>query len=147
MATPTVIFQRNYNEVKKALGKGKNNLQKSEGGNLVPFPKGVGGNPNGRPKGGKNRNTLVKYWLGTLENHYNPISKEMEILDQYDIIILAMINQARKGNVTAFRELMDSVFGKLQDSLSVDAEVDNHVQIEIISSKIHRHLNSNGKNK
>ena len=32
-------------------------------GNLKPFKKGESGNPNGRPKGSKNRSTIMEKWL------------------------------------------------------------------------------------
>lgn len=31
--------------------------------NLTHFKKGESGNPNGRPKGIRDRSTIVKYWL------------------------------------------------------------------------------------
>ena len=43
----------------------------------------------------------------------NPITKQKEQLTQADIMTLAMIKQARSGNVGAYRELMDSMFGKI----------------------------------
>jgi hypothetical protein len=85
--------------------------------NSKPFPKGVSGNPNGRPKGLRNRSTIVREWLEATESMKNPITGQSEKLTQYDIITLALIQKARKGDVQAFKELMDSSFGKIPDKL------------------------------
>ena len=42
----------------------------------------------------------------------NPLTGTVETLSQADIMTLAIISKARKGDVVAFRELMDSGFGK-----------------------------------
>ena len=74
-------------------------------------------NPNGRPKGLRNRSTIVREWLEATESMKNPITGQSEKLTQYDIITLALIQKARKGDVQAFKELMDSSFGKIPDKL------------------------------
>lgn len=76
------------------------------------FKPGKSGNPAGYPKGQPNGSTIIKYWLGQKEALVNPISQKSETLSQVDIMTLQMIVQARKGNVTAFRELMDRTEGK-----------------------------------
>ena len=50
-----------------------------------------------------------------IEKTKNPITKEIEELSQADKITLAMINKAFKGDVAAFKELMDSAYGKNKD--------------------------------
>lgn len=67
---------------------------------------------NGRIKGVRNRATIVKEWLMVEQKFKNPLTGQEEILSQADIMTLAVINKARKGDVVAFRELMDSGFGK-----------------------------------
>ena len=83
--------------------------------NLVSFPKGVSGNPNGRPKGTKNRSTLVRELLEMESTFDNPLTKQSEKLSYVEQIIIAQIAEARKGNVQAFKELMDSAYGKIKD--------------------------------
>lgn len=80
--------------------------------NLKPFKKGQSGNPNGRPKGSRSRSTIVRDWLESSETVTNPITGEKENLTQADIITLALIKKARKGDARAFKELMDSGFGR-----------------------------------
>ena len=76
------------------------------------FPKGKSGNPNGRPKGSRNRATVAKQWLEVAQKIKNPITGADETLEQQDIMTLALIKKAREGDVSAYRELMDSAYGK-----------------------------------
>lgn len=80
--------------------------------NPKPFKKGQSGNPNGRPKGSRNRSTVAKQWLEVAQKIKNPITGADETLEQQDIITLALIKKAREGDVSAYRELMDSAYGK-----------------------------------
>ena len=50
------------------------NIEKHE------FKKGQSGNPNGRPKGSKNRSTIAKYWLEVNQNLKNPLTGENETM-------------------------------------------------------------------
>ena len=61
-----------------------------------PWKKGQSGNPNGRPKGVKNRSTIARKWLEAKEMFRNPITGEDELLTQEDIATLAQILKARK---------------------------------------------------
>ena len=83
--------------------------------NLVPFPKGRSGNPSGRPKGSKNRTTLVRELLEMESSFNNPLSGKDQTLTYAEQIIIAQIAEARKGNVQAFKELMDSAYGKMKE--------------------------------
>ena len=80
--------------------------------NLVKWEKGQSGNPEGYPKGQKNRSTIVREWLETKEWAHNHISGDFETLTQEEIITLAMIEKARNGNVQAYKCIMDSAYGK-----------------------------------
>lgn len=79
--------------------------------NLKSFKKGESGNPNGRPVGSLNRSTIVKRWLEATENAKNPITGDEEKMSQEDIITLALIKKARKGDTQAYKALMDSGYG------------------------------------
>ena len=80
--------------------------------NLIPAKKGEIRNPKGRGKGARNRKTIVREWLMVEQEIKNPITGTVETLSQADIMTLSLISKARKGDVAAFRELMDSGFGK-----------------------------------
>jgi len=105
-------------------------------------------NPNGRPKGLRNRSTIVREWLEATESMKNPITGQSEKLTQYDIITLALIQKARKGDVQAFKELMDSSFGKIPDK--VLAESKNVIETQLnpeerrnILNKLRESIDSN----
>ena len=79
--------------------------------NLIPYKKGQSGNPNGRPKGSKNRSTIAKKWLQLIKKEVNPLNLETEELSQEDLMTLALIQKATKGDVNAYKALMDSGYG------------------------------------
>lgn len=88
--------------------------------NIKPFEfkKGQSGNPNGRPKGVKNRSTIARKWLEVVENYTNPISGEVEQLTQEDIITLAQLRKARKGDSAGYRNMMDSAYGSPDQNIT-----------------------------
>jgi hypothetical protein len=75
------------------------------------FKKGESGNPNGRPKGSKNRSTIARRWLEVNQSLKNPITGENETMSQEDLMTLALIKKAREGDVNAYKALMDSGYG------------------------------------
>jgi len=79
--------------------------------NLIPYQKGQSGNPNGRPKGSKNRSTIAKKWLQVIQQTENPLTLESEELSQEDLITLALLKKAANGDVNAYKALMDSGYG------------------------------------
>ena len=80
--------------------------------NLKPnWEKGESGNPNGRPKGSKNRSTIARQWLEVNQNLKNPLTGENETMSQEDLMTLALIKKARDGDVNAYKALMDSGYG------------------------------------
>ena len=80
--------------------------------NLKPFQPGQSGNPAGRPAGSPNRATVARKWLDVTAKVTNPETKEVETGTLEDRVILGLIGRAMKGDPVAFRELMDSVYGK-----------------------------------
>jgi hypothetical protein len=79
--------------------------------NLIPASKGEVRNPNGRPKGSKNRSTIARQWLEVNQNLKNPLTGETETMSQEDLMTLALIKKAREGDVAAYKALMDSGYG------------------------------------
>ena len=79
--------------------------------NLRPAQKGEVRNPNGRPKGAKNRSTIARQWLEVNQSLKNPLTGEQETMSQEDLMTLALIKKAREGDVAAYKALMDSGYG------------------------------------
>ena len=90
--------------------------------NLKPMQPGETRNPNGRPKGSKNRSTIARKWLEVMQDAKNPITGELEKLSQEDLMTLAIIHKARKGDVNAYKQLMDSAFGMPTQQIDVTTE-------------------------
>lgn len=90
--------------------------------NLKPFSSEYQPEKNGRPKGSKNRSTIARKWLEVMQDAKNPITGELEKLSQEDLITLAMIHKARKGDVNAYKQLMDSGFGMPTQQIDVNTE-------------------------
>ena len=86
--------------------------------NIIPPKTGEPSrNPNGRPKGVRNRSTIVRYWLEAIKEAKTPRTGQLEQLPIQDQIVLALIGKALKGDVAAFKELMDSGHGKVPDKI------------------------------
>lgn len=84
--------------------------------NLKPFPPGVSGNPEGKKKGTRNRSTIVREALEAVAED------GVMFVDKATIAILA---KALTGDVQAFKELMDSGYGKTVESLEIKSD-NNH---------------------
>jgi len=89
--------------------------------NLKPFKKGQSGNPKGKPKGTRNRSTILKKWIKVrvkIKDKANPSLKEVRGTVE-DEIVLALISKARSGDVQAIKEIMDTLYGKIPDKQQI----------------------------
>lgn len=91
--------------------------------NLRPAQLGEVRNPNGRPKGSKNRSTIARQWLEVNQNLKNPLTGENETMSQEDLMTLALIKKAREGDVTAYKALMDSCYGAPKQTTDTNLSV------------------------
>jgi hypothetical protein len=91
--------------------------------NLNPATKGEVRNPNGRPKGSKNRSTIVKELLEFASSQKNVLTGEQETLTQEQAITLAMLLKAGKGDVNAYKALMDSCYGAPKQTTDTNLNV------------------------
>lgn len=85
-------------------------------------------NPLGRPKGLRNRSTIVREWLEVNYKKVNPITGQTETLQIQDHIVISLIGKALKGDVQAFRELFDSGHGKVSELLDVTTKGESIAQ-------------------
>ena len=96
--------------------------------NLKDFKKGFDDRRNikGRPKGSRNRSTIVREALEVQIDTKDPFTGEMKRVQVVDAMVLAMLKEVlKKGSVQAFKELMDSGYGKiLQEVHNVNSEMD-----------------------
>jgi len=93
--------------------------------NLKPFEQGESGNPNGRPKGSRNRSTIARKWLEVNQSLKNPLTGENETMSQEDLMTLALIKKARDGDTNAYKALMDSGYGApIQQIEQTNTEID-----------------------
>ena len=123
--------------------KNQTNIQgKSKGRveNLKPQKAGEPShNPLGRPKGLRNRSTIVREWLETTYKKINPITGQNETLQIQDHLVISLIGKALKGDVQAFRELFDSGHGKVSELLDVTSKGESITQ-EKLSPEERRQL-------
>jgi sugar-specific transcriptional regulator TrmB len=89
--------------------------------NLIPAKKGEVRNPHGRPIGSRNRETIVNKWLELIKDAENPITGELEKLPISDQMVLTLIGKVlTEADVPAFKELMDSAYGKIIDKQKIE---------------------------
>jgi len=98
-------------------------MEGKNGGTLKPFEQGESGNPNGRPKGSRNRSTIARLWLETTQKAKNPITGVEETLSQEDLGTLAMVKKMRDGDVSAYKALMDSGYGAPKQTTDTNLSV------------------------
>ncbi len=99
--------------------------------NLAPFRKGEPSkNPSGRPRGSKNRVTILNQWLklkikfdNKAKNEFNEETGEKVFegkgfdfkITVHDAVVLALIQEAQNGNVAAIKEIQDTIYGKISN--------------------------------
>ena len=88
------------------------------------FEKGESGNPNGRPKGARNRSTIVRQWLDVEQRLKNPITGSEEQMNLEDFMTLAQIKKAREGDTQAYKALLDSAYGTPDTNIDITTQGD-----------------------
>lgn len=84
----------------------------------------------GRPKGSKNRATVVREFMEANTREKNPYTnEEMTVLQK---ITLSIITKAMKGDVMAYNALMDNTFGKLKDKIEVENSNDENNPLNLM---------------
>lgn len=99
---------------------------------LIPQPHGgaLRTSGPGRPKGSKNRATIVREFMEANTREKNPYTnEEMTVLQK---ITLSIITKAMKGDVMAYNALMDNTFGKLKDKIEVENTNDENNPLNLM---------------
>ncbi len=102
-------------------------MENSGHSNIIPPKHGEIRNPNGRPKGLRNRKTIYRELLEMAASAKFNKTQSLDILGEEggavsqatigDQIAAAVVIAALKGDLNAAREAMDSAHGKLTDKL------------------------------
>lgn len=103
------------------------------------FKEGQSGNPNGRPKGALSSKTILNKFLSLVEKGVkNPVTGEFEDMTVAEVMTLSIIAKARKGDLNAYKEVLDRLEGKPQQSIDHTTggdKIDNKFEIEILTNK------------
>lgn len=90
---------------------------------LKPPQKGEVRNPKGKPKGTKNRSTVLKNLFEIVTTVKDPFTGKETKMTLEERLMMALVLKGLKGDVNAVREAMDSVYGKHVDNVNVVADV------------------------
>lgn len=74
---------------------------------------GQSGNPAGKPKGTEHSSTRLKRLLEAVGKMKNPLTKREEEFTGLEMMDAAIIARAMKGDVAAYREILDRLEGKV----------------------------------
>jgi len=88
--------------------------------NLRPFPKGVSGNPAGKPKGTEHSKTRLKRLLDLVQKKKNPITGQEEEFTVLELMDMQMIANSLRGDQRAYQEVIDRLEGKPKQSTEVE---------------------------
>lgn len=99
--------------------------------NLKPFPKGVSGNPAGKPKGTQHSKTRLLRLLDLVQKKRNPITGEEEEFTVLELMDMQMIAKALKGDQRAYEAVVDRLEGKPKQTTDITADIKGNVQITI----------------
>ena len=96
------------------------------------YKSGESVNLNGWSKGSLGGKKAAKEYLAFLQEEVNPLTGIKELLSNEDMITLALIHKAKKGDVNAYKALMDSAYGAVKQSLELtDAETPIFKKLDI----------------
>ncbi|GAB3509837.1 hypothetical protein GCM10027341_47400 [Spirosoma knui] len=77
------------------------------------FQTGQSGNPKGRPKGSRGKAKQIRQILGVTTKTDNQLNKETATLSLEELITIALVAKALKGDTAAYCAIMDSAYGKI----------------------------------
>lgn len=85
---------------------------------------GQSGNPAGMKPGTQHSSTRLRRLLDAVQKAKNPVTKEMEEFTTLELMDAALIARAMKGDVAAYRELLDRLEGKVPQKTELSGGLD-----------------------
>ena len=124
----------------------KNTVKGRNGGTLNPSKKGdPSPNPNGRPKGSRNRSTVIREFLEATMTEKNPITGKTEKLSIEQLMALSMIKQVlSKGNVHAWNSIKDDAYGKAKESVELSGDIGGDLTEKLSKEELKSRLDKLG---
>jgi len=95
------------------------------------WKEGESGNPAGKPKGALSFKTRIKKWLEAEMSELNPETGKEEKMPLLDIIILAQIKKAKRGNDRSFELLKNHIEALPKQGIDL-SNTDGTLQKEIV---------------
>src|ERR1035437_3794171 len=79
-------------------------------------------NPAGRPPGIPNARTRYKRLLELTSKKANPVTGELEEFTQLELMDMAVFVKALRGDLAAYKEIMDRTEGKAAQSMDITSD-------------------------
>ena len=108
--------------------------------NLKMFSSEYQPKKNGRPKGSLSAKTILNKFLALVEKGVkNPVTGEFEDMTVAEVMSLSIINKARKGDLQAYKEILDRLEGKAQQNIdhTTGGESLNQIKLTIVDGTQH----------
>ena len=107
-------------------------IKQRRGGSINILEKGETANPQGRPKGSQNTATRMKKLFELKVKDINPLTKKEETFTGAELLDMALFKKALKGDVNAYRKIMDRAEGKVVTTVQTNIEEDLAPRIKIL---------------
>jgi hypothetical protein len=96
--------------------------------NLIPAKKGEVRNPNGRPLGSRNRATVLRELSEVVLNGKSLDDKEGAFTAE-QIAAAAVWRKAMEGDLNAFKEIQDTMYGKVTEKTELTGKDGNPLEV------------------
>jgi hypothetical protein len=108
--------------------------------NIIPWVKGQSGNPKGKIKGTRSFKSILNNYLDKTLKSKDPFEGKTADIPARDIMMLKLIGEGLKGNLTAIRYVCDMIDGPIKQVLDVNQNTED---IDAKIKALKRKLNAN----
>ncbi len=115
-------------------------IQRVNDENLKAWKKGQSGNPAGKPKGARSFKSILNNYLDKTLKSKDPFEGKTSDIPAREIMMLKLIGEGLKGNLTAIRYVCDMIDGPIKQVLDVNQNTDD---IDAKIKALKRKLNAN----